>query len=552
MKSTIRHRPFRRSGVAVAVTTVVVAGGLSLGMALPAQAATPTVTCSTSSNIFNTGYDAATAGILPDNAIDANWTVAGPFPATVPENTTSLPPVGTIFGPANVGNIIPAAWSASPYGNAQWISQQTAAAPNSPTGDWYYKYDFTLDPAVVPGTFALKINFLADNDIAEVFVNGVAQSPFNPGLPSAPASAPSAYNYAGFTSDNAASTVLNHNWQLGPNTIIVQMKSTLPEEGFDAQVLPSVLCPPPSVSIAKSATVTPAADQAGAKVGDTIAYSYLVTNTGMTGLTTVAVSDPGLGTVTCPVPAAPGLDPGAAVTCTATATHTVTQADVDAGSIADTATATGTDAGGTVSAVSAPSTATVAVVAAPAVSVVVAATVSPSSHQGAAELGDTVAYSYTVTNIGNVTLKTVAVSDPTVGAITCPVPASPGLAPGASEVCTADALHTVTQADIQAADIIDVATATGTDTHDAVSPVSAPSSADVKTAAVVTVTPVTPPATTPTVADPPQSALVFTGFDATWPLGLGIASVLLGLAFGITAWIRRRRRGNGEAVKQEV
>ena len=45
------------------------------------------------------------------------------------------------------------------------------------------------------------------------------------------------------------------------------------------------------------------------EVGDTIAYSYLVTNTGNVDLTSVAIDDPTIGTVACPTPAAPGLAP---------------------------------------------------------------------------------------------------------------------------------------------------------------------------------------------------------------------------------------------------
>ena len=62
---------------------------------------------------------------------------------------------------------------------------------------------------------------------------------------------------------------------------------------------------------------------------------------------------------TCPVPAAPGLAPGASETCTGNTPHTVTQADVVAGHVSDTATATGTDAAGQTSPPSGSSTATV-------------------------------------------------------------------------------------------------------------------------------------------------------------------------------------------------
>ena len=90
------------------------------------------------------------------------------------------------------------------------------------------------------------------------------------------------------------------------------------------------------MSIVKSAVVTPAADQTGVKPGDTIEYSYLVTNVGNATLSSISVSDPSVGSVTCPTPPSPGLAPGSAETCTADSPYVVTQADVDAGAVNDT------------------------------------------------------------------------------------------------------------------------------------------------------------------------------------------------------------------------
>ena len=72
-------------------------------------------------------------------------------------------------------------------------------------------------------------------------------------------------------------------------------------------------------------------------------------------------------------------------------------------------------------------------------------------------------YTITVTNTGNVTVDAVDVSDPNAdpGSIVC-VPVTPlTLAPGESTTCTA--IHTVTQADVDAGSVINTATAAGTD-----------------------------------------------------------------------------------------
>ena len=62
-----------------------------------------------------------------------------------------------------------------------------------------------------------------------------------------------------------------------------------------------------------------------------------------------------------------------------------------------------------------------------------------------------------MTNTGNVTLDPVSVADPKVGAVTCPAGA---LAPVASVTCTAS--YTLTQADVDAGEVVNTATATGT------------------------------------------------------------------------------------------
>jgi uncharacterized repeat protein (TIGR01451 family) len=236
----------------------------------------------------------------------------------------------------------------------------------------------------------------------------------------------------------------------------------------------------PSMSIAKSATVSPAADQNAVKVGDTIQYSYSVRNTGNITLTSVSVSDPTAGNVTCPTPAAPGLAPGASETCTADDPYTVTQDDVDAGGVSDSATASGVDTQGAQSEPSAASAVTVPAAApAPAVSLTKTATVDPAADQNAVQVGDRISYAYRVTNAGNVTLISVAVSDPSAGNVTCPTPAAPGLAPGASETCTADDPHPVTQVDIDNGGVTDTATATGIDTQGNQSPTSSPATVTV-------------------------------------------------------------------------
>ena len=220
----------------------------------------------------------------------------------------------------------------------------------------------------------------------------------------------------------------------------------------DARTETAAVAASPSIAIVKSAELRPVGgeDRAAGEVGDAVAYTFTVENTGTLTLTDVSVVDSKLGDVAC---AARTLAPGASTTCTSTATHTVTHGDVDAGAVTNTATATGRPPTG--DAVTSSDDATIPTVAArPAIELRKTAQLAGGS--GVAQIGDVVSYEFTVTNVGNVTLTGVGVADPDLGAITCGAAA---LAPGASTTCTGPT-RTVTAAD--ADELTNTATASGT------------------------------------------------------------------------------------------
>lgn len=189
-----------------------------------------------------------------------------------------------------------------------------------------------------------------------------------------------------------------------------------------------------------------AAPPAYAHVGDKITYTYTVTNPKFFTLDNVHVTDdriPG------PIPCMPSTLPTNA-TATCTATHEVTQADIDAGHIKNTAVATGTTPNGD-DVPSLEAEATVRARQAPAIEIVKSA--FPTQY---AVPGEMITYTYTVTNAGNVTLRDVRVLDNRLGAITC---LNTELAPGKSTTC--EAIHTTTDADVDAGRIANAATATG-------------------------------------------------------------------------------------------
>ena len=207
----------------------------------------------------------------------------------------------------------------------------------------------------------------------------------------------------------------------------------------------------PAIALDKTAGAISDVDGNGPDAGDTITYSFKVTNTGNVPLNPVTVSDNKIGAVTCPTGT---VAPGASVTCTA-APYALTQADVNAGKVDNTATATGKPPAG--ANVTASDSVTVVVPVLPAIDVDKVAGALVDNDGNGADAGDTITYTFKVTNTGNVKLDSVSVSDPKVGAVTC----SPNkLDPGASVTCTA-APYVVTQSDVNNGKVENTATATG-------------------------------------------------------------------------------------------
>ncbi|WP_247041177.1 DUF11 domain-containing protein, partial [Arthrobacter rhizosphaerae] len=538
----------------------------------------PLITCSADPDLFNTGFNAATGGVKADGTKDTVWQVSGPHwndtwanAQVNPWMGTSLPPADATWQAANVNNLAPGGWATSPYNNAQWISQQTQASPNQPgsptfAGSWYYRYDFNLAAEVDPTKFALAMNFLADNSVAQVYVNGVAQSAQTTGLPQNGSSNP--YTFPGFVLSTASQTTLTNNWVTGSNSIVVQVKSGPMLEGFMAQMRPSVLCPTVSVTktvgsrfesadqftvsasdsaaavltsattagtdttatspavqigLGKTYTLTdamaagtdignytknasctgtttgtsppltgtgpqwtftptvaddyvcsitnaakPAAlsltksaspsNAASYTAGQVINYSFVVANTGQVAMNNITVNETAfsgtgsMSAITCP---SSTLAVGVSQTCTAT--YTLTQADVDAGTLVNTATANGTPPGSTTPIPSDPSTVTIPSTPAPSVSL------DKSADKTTLVTGETVTYSFSSTNSGNVTLTNVGITDPLPGlsAVAYVWPGTAGtLLPG--QTVTATATYVVTQADVDAGTIANTATISGT------------------------------------------------------------------------------------------
>ncbi|HEY3290919.1 MAG TPA: DUF11 domain-containing protein, partial [Anaerolineae bacterium] len=200
----------------------------------------------------------------------------------------------------------------------------------------------------------------------------------------------------------------------------------------------------PALSLVKSALPL-----TYSKVGDVIAYSYVLKNTGNVPLSSpfAVADDKGL-TVTCPPTAS--LAPGASITCTAT--HNITQSDLDAGSITNKATATAVFNSNTVT--SNQATATVTANKSPALTLT--KTASPSTYDATLQ---TITYAYVIENTGNVTLYGPFTVTDDKATVVCTQPVSGALAPLATMNCTAT--YTIKQTDLDSGSVTNKATASG-------------------------------------------------------------------------------------------
>lgn len=202
------------------------------------------------------------------------------------------------------------------------------------------------------------------------------------------------------------------------------------------------------------------ADGAALAVGDTITYTFAITNSGNTTLQNVTLTDPleGLSTPSCTPVLGSGLPPGGRIDCLAQLT--VTQPHLNSGTITNTATITATDPLAVIVSDSDP--ATIVLTQSPSI-ILDKQMAETSGDPDYLTLGDVLTYTFTVTNSGNVSLNNVIVSDPLDGLspLSCAPVAGSTLAPSQTMGCTAT--YTVNTTDILAGLIVNTATAIGID-----------------------------------------------------------------------------------------
>ncbi|WP_018096262.1 DUF7507 domain-containing protein [Sinorhizobium meliloti] len=215
----------------------------------------------------------------------------------------------------------------------------------------------------------------------------------------------------------------------------------------------------PQLTIEKTGTLNDLDGDGLIDLGETISYSFVVANTGNVSMTGVTVDDPLLTNAGISVTPGPQtLAPGG--TATFTATYTPTQADIDAGRVENTATGTGTPPSGP-PVESPPDTVIVPPEQTPRLSIEKTGTLNDSDGDGLLDPGETINFSFRVQNTGTLTMTGVTVNDPMLtnaGISVTPGPQT--LAPGGTATFTAT--YAPTQAEIDAGEVENTATATGT------------------------------------------------------------------------------------------
>ncbi len=207
----------------------------------------------------------------------------------------------------------------------------------------------------------------------------------------------------------------------------------------------------PGISVAKN--VSPTIFTAA---GNTLTYTYTVTNTGNTTLSSITISDDKIGSPAGTAFACGSGTLSAGATRTCTATYTVTPADLTTGSITNTAIASSSSgAGGNLISVTSDPVSLTTNKAAPALTMAKGVTETYYSN-----IGTVIHYAYTVKNTGNVVVTApITISDNMINGGSSFICSNNNLAVGGSISC--NAIYIVNQADLDKGSLTNIATASG-------------------------------------------------------------------------------------------
>ena len=375
-------------------------------------------------------------------------------------------------------------------GNAPTVTQlaanpkialiKTVTSVNDVNGDGRTNVDDTI-------TYGFKVKNIGNQTLTGVIVTDPKFSVVGAALPSM---IPGAEDDTHFT---GTYTITQADMDLGHIDNTARVDGTAPgnvnvfdlsDPGVFTQDAPTVtpLVQQPIIQLTKKMStivgvngITDTNNNSVVDAGDVIHYALSVKNPGNVTLTNINVVDPLVGVTISGGPLA-SLAPGIIDATTFTATYTITAADVAARSVTNQATArakpplgpyvTGksdnTEFGKTNPTVT-------PILATPGIALIKTVSgILDTNNDGVTNVGDTVTYTFSIRNTGNVALTNVAIADPGSTVL----PAAPfsisNFPAGNTDDVTFTAKHLITAADIAAGSFSNQATVTGTAPNGAV------------------------------------------------------------------------------------
>jgi gliding motility-associated-like protein len=200
-------------------------------------------------------------------------------------------------------------------------------------------------------------------------------------------------------------------------------------------------------------------------VGDIITYTFEITNNGNVSLNNIIINDPLISET--PIAVVGMLEPND--NASVNAYYTITQNDIDTGSVSNTAIVSGVDVlGNEISDISdngntndGNDNPTITLLEQkPLIAIVKTAEFNDDNLDGYAQAGETITYYFTVSNIGNVALSNITVSDPLPGVVVSGGPISLGA--GEFDDDSFTATYVITQDDINLGSVTNQASVSGT------------------------------------------------------------------------------------------
>ena len=201
----------------------------------------------------------------------------------------------------------------------------------------------------------------------------------------------------------------------------------------------------PELSIVKIGTFNDENGDGYGQPGETISYIFVVTNSGTVSITNVGVTDPNVEVIGGPIPV---LNPGDVDNTTFSGTYTLSQADVDNGEFTNIAITSGIDPDG--NEIMEETTEMTAVPENPGINIIKSSMFRDENNDGIAQPGETIFYSFTITNTGNVTITNITIDDPFIITVGGPIGS---LLPGQTDNTTFSGIYTITQSDIDVGEV---------------------------------------------------------------------------------------------------